>query len=245
MFGRRPEFRHHVVRDAWTVVKRFGAETVQNVELREIPAIGHTVVEGPIDDSHRLLLAALARALRYRTFFEIGTNRGWTTWTVAHNNPELSAFTLDVPPDVAAADAAFELPPDDHRFFGPASRGACGEAFRDTPEAERITQLLGDSARFDFSPWHGKIDLVYIDGAHTYDYVKSDTDNALRMLSPAGTIAWDDYTSNPGVWKAVGEFAAGADGPVFHVFGTRMVLYSRQQLLERLPYDDFASMPSV
>src|SRR5436190_18063607 len=242
MYKRRAEFRHHVVRDAWTLIKRFGADTIENVELREIPILGQTVVEGPLDDSHRLLLAALARGLDYRTFFEIGTNRGMTTWAVAHNNPELEAWTLDVPPGSAPGDAALALPPDDHRFFAPAQ---CGEAFRDTTEAERITQLFGDSATFDFAPYTGKIDLVYVDGAHAYEYVRRDSENALRMLTERGTIAWDDYTSNPGVWRALRELAGELDRPLFHVYGTRMVIYSRQELVHRLPSDNYASMPSV
>lgn len=240
---RRSEFRHHVVREAWTVAKRFAADPVQNIEAREIPAIGTTIVEGPIDDSHRLLLAALARGLDSRTFFEIGTNRGYTTWTVVHNNPGLVAYTLDVPPGTTPGGVAMDLPSDDQRFFDPGAR--CGEAFRDTPEAERITQLFADSADFDFTPYHDTIDLVYIDGAHTYDYVMCDTDNALRMLSPRGTIAWDDYTINPGVWRAVREIASRLSEPVYHVFGTRMAIYSRLPFVQRLPYDSNVSMPSV
>jgi len=32
---RTEELRHHVVRDAWTVAKRFAAEWVKNIERRE------------------------------------------------------------------------------------------------------------------------------------------------------------------------------------------------------------------
>lgn len=238
--SRRAEFRHHVARDAWTVAKRFGADAVENIEQREIAVIAGTVVEGPIDDSHRLLLAALARGLGCRTFFEIGTNRGWTAWTVVHNNPELVAYTLDVPSGATPGDAAFDLPPDDHRFFG--QDAVIGEAFRGTPEGERITQHRADSAAFDFSPYRGQIDLVYVDGAHTYEYVKRDTESALAILSDGGTIAWDDYTNNPGVWRLVNEVAATLDRPVYHVFGTRIAIYSRQDFVQRLPFDSSASV---
>jgi predicted O-methyltransferase YrrM len=237
---RWPEFRHHVVRDAWTVAKRFGAETVENIEMREIPCLRDAVVEGYLDDHQRLVLAALSRGLGCRTFFEIGTNVGRTTWTVARNNPDMALFTLDVAPGEATA---FDLPADDRAFFRPAAR--CGEAFRDTPEAERITQLWGDSATFDFSPYEATVDFVYVDGAHTYEYVRSDTANALRMLSPSGTIAWDDYTSNPGVYEHVTEIAGALDRPVFHVFGTRMALYSRQDFVQRLAPDHYASLATV
>jgi hypothetical protein len=240
---RRAEFRHHVVRDAWTLAKRFGAEGVENIELREIPCLRAAIAEGYVDDQQRLLLAALCAGLGCRTFFEIGTNRGRTAWTVARSNPEILVHTLDVPLDAGGEAPVFALASDDKKFF----RGEswCGEAFRDTPEATRITQHWDDSARFDFSPLAGSIDFVYVDGAHTYDYVASDTENALGMLSDTGTIAWDDYASNPDVYRLVNERARALDGPVFHIFGTRMAIHSRQPFVERLPPDDHASIPTI
>jgi predicted O-methyltransferase YrrM len=239
---RRSEFRHHVVREAWTVAKRFGAEAVENIELREIPCVQDVVVEGYIDDYQRLIIAALAQGLEYKTFFEIGTSSGRTSWIVARNNPELRAFTLDLPPKSTPSDATLELADDDRRFLRDDS---CGYAFHGTAEEKRITQLAGDSATFDYSPWEGQVDLIYIDAAHTYDYVKSDTLSALRMLSPTGTIIWDDYTTGAGVYEFITKFAPTMDRPVFHIFGTRVVLYSRKDIVHRLPFDNFASVPAV
>lgn len=238
---RSDELRHHVVRDAWTVAKRFAAESVQNIERREVPCLVDAVVEGYVEDHQGMLIAALARGLDARTFLEIGTNRGRTSWTVARNNPDLHVYTLDVPLSASSGDVELELGSDDHHFFRPGE--ACGEAFRDTPEAQRITQLWGDSATFDFSPYAGAVDLVYVDGGHSYDYVKSDTENALALLSPGGTIVWDDYGSHPGVYQYVTELAATLDRPVYHVFGTRMAIYSRTDFVVRRPFDHHASLP--
>lgn len=238
---RTGELRHHVVRDAWTVAKRFAAESVQNIERREVPCFVDAVIEGYVEDHQGMLIAALGQGLGARAFFEIGTNRGRTSWTVARNNPELEVYTLDVPLSATSADVALQLGCDDDHFFRPGA--ACGEAFRDTPEAGRITQLWGDSATFDFSPYTGAIDLMYIDGGHTYEYVKSDTANALELLSPTGTIVWDDYGSHPGVYQLVTELAPTLDRPVYHVFGTRMAIYSRQDFVVRRPFDDHASLP--
>jgi predicted O-methyltransferase YrrM len=225
------------------VAKRFAAgDAVTNIELREIPCTRDAIVEGYLDDAQRLVLAALTRDLRCRTFFEFGTNRGRATWTVARNNPELALWTLDLPPEASLAETAFHLAPGDEPLVRDSS---CGEAFGGTPEAERITQLLGDSATFDFDPYAERIDLVYIDGAHTYEYVRSDTLNALRMLSPTGTIVWDDYATAPGIYEYVIELAPSLERPVFHVLGTRMAVYSRQSFVERLPFDDYSSRPAV
>jgi len=239
---RRPaELRHHVVRDAWTVAKRFAAPSVENIERREVPFFVDAVIEGYVEDHQGMLIAALAQGLSAITFFEIGTNRGRTSWTVAVNNPELAVYTLDIALTASSDDVALELGTDDRHFFRPGE--ACGEAFRDTPEAARITQLWGDSATFDFSPFEATIDLIYIDGGHSYDYVKSDTENALKVLSPTGTIVWDDYGSHPGVYQLVNEVAPTLDAPVYHVFGSRMAIYSRQDFVVRRPFDSHASLP--
>lgn len=237
LLHRRAEFRQHVVRDAWTVAKRFGAASVQNIEFRDIPFLYGAVVDGYVDDHQRSIIAALVRGLDCRTFFEIGTSLGRTTWTVAHHNPELEIYTLDVPLADQADETAFELGADDRTYFRPVA--ACGEAFRGTAEAGRITQLWGDSATFDYSPFVGKCDFVYVDGAHTYNYVKSDTANALRMLSPTGTIAWDDYTTGPGVYEYVLELAPELDRPVYHLMDTRMAIYSRADFVRRSAPDNF------
>ncbi|MGI8507122.1 MAG: class I SAM-dependent methyltransferase [Solirubrobacteraceae bacterium] len=239
---KRPELRHHVVRDAWTIAKRFAAHPVENIEFREVPALEHVVAEGYVDDPQRLVIAALVNGLGCKTFFEIGTNRGRTTWTVARSNPELELYTLDAPPELAKADTRFALDDDDRFAFRDES---CGEAFRGTPEANRITQLWADSAAFDYSPYRGTVDFVYIDAAHTYDYVKSDSAHAMEMVSPNGVVAWDDYTTGAGVYEAVIELAKTLDRPMYHLFGTRMALYGRGDFVTRLPADDFASLPSV
>jgi predicted O-methyltransferase YrrM len=231
-----------VVREVWTVAKRFAAESVENIEFREIPCLWDATVEGFLEDQQRLFLAALVGGLGCRTCFEIGTNRGRTTWTIARNNPDVEIHTLDVPPGISRDDTAFELAADDRFCFRDES---IGEAFRHAPEAQRIIQLWGDSATFDFSPYRGQIDFVYIDGAHTYDYVKSDSANALEMLSPSGTVVWDDYTTGTGVYEYILELAPRLDRPVYHVFGTRTAIYSKQSFVERVPPDDFASIPVV
>jgi hypothetical protein len=44
------------------------------------------------------------------------------------------------------------------------------------------------------------MDLIFVDGAHSYEYVKNDTVKGLEMLRPGGIIAWHDCTpSHPSV----------------------------------------------
>ena len=226
--ARREEMRYHVVRDMWSILKRFGASSIDNVEIRALPGVEDAVVNGYVDDRNRAVLAALCSSLGCKTFFEIGTYRGRTTWTVAQHNPQLHVYTLDLPSADAADDVALELLPADRGLFRTWDRGI---AFKGTPEETRIEQLFGDSANFDFSPYFGSMDLVFIDGSHSYSYVKNDTEAALKMLSPDGSIVWDDYPAFPGIYSYLTDLSRTLDRRPFHILETRMVVYSKQELI--------------
>jgi predicted O-methyltransferase YrrM len=225
---RQAELRYQLVREVWFSTKRFAAgDEVRNVEIAELPALRDAIVTSYLDDRNRAVLAALCAAIGASTFFEIGTNRGRTALSVARTNPEIEVYTLDLPSPEAGGETELELTDADRRLFTDWRRG---EAFADAPEADRITQLLGDSATFDFSEYDGKIDVVFIDGSHSYPYVTNDTRVAERMLSPGGMIVWDDYPGFPGVLQCVLESARRLDGPVLHILGTRMAVFSRTPL---------------
>ncbi|HLH08241.1 MAG TPA: class I SAM-dependent methyltransferase [Terriglobales bacterium] len=67
--------------------------------------------------------------------------------------------------------------------------------FHETRYASKIKTLTGDSTKFDFSPWKGSVDLVFIDGGHDFATVKSDTENAFRLMRPdrLSCVMWHDY----------------------------------------------------
>lgn len=224
----RYALRGVLIRDVWAVAKRFGATGIRDIYPNEVPGLRDQVVTAPVDETNRAMLAALCKLIGARRFFEFGTHRGLTAWTVAHNNPELTVHTLDMPPGHTLQEAEFALDQVEIDFLvdGPER----GEAFRDTPEAERIAMLHGDSARFDFSPYRGSMDVIYVDGGHTYEYVKNDTRAALSMLAPGGLIVWDDYPWWPGVYAALSEMAPTMSGELVHLLTTRLVVYSENGL---------------
>ena len=83
---------------------------------------------------------------------EIGTFDGRTTLNLAVNAPpHTQVFTLDLPPDAAPK---FDLAPGERVYV---EKPRSGRRFLDAPPewaaaARRITQLMGDSATFDWSP---------------------------------------------------------------------------------------------
>ena len=158
-----------------------------------------------------VLLCAIVRIEKARRVFEIGTSMGVTAYNIASNLPEDGVlYTLDLPP-VAGR-------PEMHTHYGVsisdrkmifADRER--RRFQGSAAEPRIRQLYGDSATFDYASYKGTCDIVFVDGAHTYDYVKSDTRAAFELVKPGGLVIWHDYTDGH-FWPDVHAFLSGLSG---------------------------------
>lgn len=159
-----------------------------------------------IDANSLAVLTTLAVARDAKSIFEFGTYKGVTTRQLAESCASAEVVTLDFPPS-----------PDAH--FVP------GEAFRNTAASERISQQYGDAKSFDFSPYLGRMDLVFVDAGHEYQDVRTDTENALLLARPGALVVWDDYTSWTGVRRCINELSR--DLPIVHIAGTRLAVLRR------------------
>jgi hypothetical protein len=154
-------------------------------------------VDGNVTLLEMLVLNRLVRERAPRAIFEIGTFDGRTTLNLAVNaGADARVYTLDLP---RATPTRLDLSADDRAYV---EKDVSGARFAGTPAADRITQLYGDSAAFDFSPYPS--DFVFVDGAHTEAYVRSDAKAAAGLLPGGrGTIAFHDYGVWPGVTMAL------------------------------------------
>lgn len=153
-------------------------------------------------------LCLLCRLLDPGAVFEIGTLHGYGALHFALNTrSDAKIYTLDLPQAEPVTPALHTTIMDDAHIR--TGTGARRRVFEGTAVAGKIVPLHGDSARFDFSPYHGAIDLFFVDGAHSYEYVASDTRNALACVRPGGVIAWHDFGRSGvnGVTRLVREVA--------------------------------------
>lgn len=171
----------------------------------------------------QLLLGALVARRQPRTLVEIGTFDGSTALLLAQNAPaDARVFTLDLPGSEPGA-ALRPLAAGDERYI--ADRQKLQRRYAGTPHAGRVEQWLGDSATFDFGEALGgrRIDLAFVDGAHSYDYVRSDSERLLPLLADGGLMVWHDYAPVwPGVMRWLGELHRTR--PLVHVAGTALVV---------------------
>jgi predicted O-methyltransferase YrrM len=191
------------------IVPRFGTVDVASLlggrdeplKLREL-----THVDGNVSVLELVVLATLVRRHAPETIFEIGTFDGRTTLNLALNSPDTArVFTLDLP-RWEAANTKLPTQNGDVRYV---VKDVSGARFHNTDVENKIQLLYGDSAVFDFTPYRNAIDFLFIDGAHSYEYVLNDTRAALKMLrNGRGVILWHDCALDTPVVRALNELHA-------------------------------------
>jgi predicted O-methyltransferase YrrM len=154
-----------------------------------------------------LYVAAMAKARGAERIFEIGTYQGRTTYHLALASPNAHVTTLNLPPEKDPSVAPF-----------------LGIMYKGSDREKQITQLYADSREFDPSPFAGRMDYIFVDGDHSYELVKNDTEKALAMLKSGGMIVWHDYAAkSPGVVRYIKEFSETR--PVFRLKHTCLIVY--------------------
>ncbi|HLH88610.1 MAG TPA: class I SAM-dependent methyltransferase [Xanthobacteraceae bacterium] len=196
---------------------------------RTIRLVATDKANGNVNLAELGVLAQAAAAVRPGALIvEIGTFDGRTTLNLAVNAPDASRLvTLDLPPEDRAA---FALAPGERQYV---DKRAPGARFREAAPpwsgaAARITQMLGDSATFDWSPYRGQAGLVFVDGSHAYEYVRKDSETAFGLLGPGGMVLWHDYGRWEGVTRALDELEAERRLGLRHVRGTSLVFWRGQ-----------------
>lgn len=154
-----------------------------------------------------LYVSAIARYLQCKNLFEFGTYIGRTSYHLTYASENAIVYTLNLPPEQDARVAPY-----------------LGTYFHNSDREPFIKQIFGDSREFDTTPYRQKMDLIFVDGDHSYELVKNDTTKAFEMLAPGGVIIWHDYAAkSPGVVKFFKEFTQSQ--PVFRIKNTCLLLH--------------------
>ena len=139
---------------------------------------------------HRIDVESLAAAVLHgkpKRVFEVGTYRGASSEMILQLLPEAQVISIAFVNDQAG-----------RQFNNDELSLAEVGALVSPGNRDRFTQLIGDSHQIDpkaFVRDHGRMDLVFIDGDHSREGVRQDTDLARAILAPKGAIAWHD--ANP------------------------------------------------
>ena len=210
------------------------------VEMEQLIGSG-TIALGPMTfldggslPSDMMLLAGLAGQIGSCAYFEIGTWRGESAATVSPR--ALSCHTLCLSDKEMRDRGMHPRTIESHRLF--------------SKDLENVIQLHGDSRNFDFGKLNRKFDLLFVDGDHHYDFVKSDTENIFRhLVHEKSIVVWHDYGFHPdqvryevmaAILDGVGPEHAGM---VYHVANTKCAIYTGN-IIPSKPAD-FPVVPEV
>ncbi len=194
--------------------------------VTEVTIPGPTERDGVGGATYYHALASIVRACQPRSILEFGTYLGLGALTMALNAPDYCRIvTVDLPDD-AVVDEGHSLNEADLELVR-RRRHRTGEAFAGTRVADRITQVRADSLIWHPPAELGRFDLVLVDGGHSTPVVRADTDNARRLLTPGGTILWDDYFHlYPDVVRFLDDLdrVDGSSRPLVCIRGTNLVV---------------------
>jgi hypothetical protein len=160
--------------------------------------------DGRLPDREAMILLSILAAENPKEVLEIGTFMGHTTRAMAENLNDSIIHTVDLPPDFSACQSSKEGPPKDD--FHLIARRVVGRDFKGQSVEARIRQHFGDTAAMNFQEF-GKASFFFIDGSHTYEYCKQDSEKCYALCGGVGTFLWHDCDAmHPGVVKFILEW---------------------------------------
>jgi Methyltransferase domain len=206
--------------DQWLPEKPL-TELLPNVDAHQLSLPAPWPTFGNVSVTEMVALCLIVKATAARRVLEIGTFDGRTALNLAANVVDTGTVTtIDLAPQEQERRRGSES--------GWVWDDRAGGARRAVPAAiaDRICFVHADSTEFDYRPFHQNTDVVFIDGSHRADIVRSDTKNARDCVRPGGCIVWHDAApSKTGVLDAL----ADSGIPVVRVQGTTLGFYRRPE----------------
>ena len=164
----------------------------KDVIIKSFSISSNNNIVGMTSDYEAWIISSLSKISQ--NIFEFGTCSGKTTYLMALNskeNAKITSITLD-PEDILS----FKKKNDDNEI---SFRNIKNESiynsflFSGTEVEKKINVLFQNSMEFNEEKFKNQMDLIFIDGGHTYSIVKNDTEKAFKMLNTEGIILWHDY----------------------------------------------------
>jgi len=175
------------------------------------------------------ILQSLIKIIKPKMALEIGTYLGVQTFNMAASMEKVSKlYTLDLDK------ASFKLANVCNQDIPWVLTHLSNEdklAFLGTCEEEKITRLYGDSTKFDFSPYYGKMNFIFVDGGHDNETLNSDTINAFKLIDKTKPycICWHDYgNKNYDVTGYLDKLSNKIN--IFHIEETMFCLYVNDEV---------------
>lgn len=195
-------------------------------ETREIRTMFPPVEIGSITLVDQITLLSLIEMVAPERILEIGTYQGYTTRLFASNSSAKEILSIDLPPlELGMTDALDNqkvlMDGEYNDEYLRSVQNVTGAKYlKDLSncDKDRVKLIKCDSTKINYGESVGPIQFAFIDGGHSYDIVKKDTENVLSQIK-SGVIVWHDYSStiHSDVTTFLGEYSC--KNQIFYVQG--------------------------
>ena len=183
-------------------------------------------IVGMTSDYEAWIISSLSKISK--NIFEFGTCSGKTTYLMALNSDKDTKITsLTLKP--TSINSIKKNEEDNKVSFRNIKNESVYERFlfSGTDVEKKIKIIFQNSLDFNEKNLEKKMDLIFIDGGHTYTVVKNDTEKSFSMLSNKGIILWHDYApgkkSSKDIVKYLGEISKTKN--IFHIENTSICYF--------------------
>ena len=186
-------------------------------------------IVGMTSDQEAWIIGSLSKFSK--NIFEFGTCSGKTTYIMALNSSEdAKIISLTLHPN-EISQISKNINDNKISFRNIKNESIYNKFLFSGDDVEKkISVIFENSLNFDHRKYIGKIDLIFIDGGHTYSVVKNDSEKSFKMLNQNGIILWHDYvpgkTSAKDVVKYIHEISK--EKKLYSIEGTSLVYFKNE-----------------
>jgi hypothetical protein len=188
-------------------IPEVGLATILNNRVPVVSVSATPYEDGMLPIEQAIALLSILIVDAPAQVLEIGTFFGNTTKLVAQNLPAATIHTIDLPESYFVGNDPTETAKDDLHLV---RRRNVGRDFKDHECKIRIKQHFADTSTWNFQEAAGAT-FFFIDGSHTYEYCKNDSEKCFALCGGHGVFVWHDCDENhPGVlallleWRRLG-----------------------------------------
>ena len=164
----------------------------KEVIIKSFSISSNNEIVGMTSDLEAWIIASLSKISK--NIFEFGTCSGKTTYIMGLNSSDdTKIISLTLNPN--EIDEVSKKNEDNKISF----RNIINESiyskflFSGDEVEKKIEVIFKNSLYFNHKDYKNKMDLIFIDGGHTYSVVKSDSEKSFDMIKKNGIILWHDY----------------------------------------------------
>ncbi len=190
-------------------------------------SLGNNIV-GMTSDHEAWIIASLSKISK--NIFEFGTCSGKTTYIMGLNSSDDTKITtLTLHPE--EVNEVLKKKEDNSVSFRNIINESIYSKFLFSGEdvEKKIKVIFQNSLEFNHKEYEKKIDLIFIDGGHTYSIVKNDSEKSFEMLSENGIILWHDYVpgkqSARDVVRYIHEISKNKE--IYNIKGTTLAYFKK------------------